>query len=133
VAHSDLLQHYPMESANNKNRKIKILKAFTFLSSFFLLITLIIYGLWIYVCYVSNIYDDFSAQVDMYRAFFPEYLRDRYDTTFLGFFCSLFSSTLNIVCIVLSIKLKYERWMIANIILLIPGVILFSLYMGGLM
>jgi len=87
------------------------LKLLTFLGVLFISIPILIQGLWIYV---FNLADNQSDRVAILHGYYPEFLHDRYDTTYLALvFCLL-----AIILSSISLKLSGALWKTTNAIIL---------------
>lgn len=108
-----------MKTTNTKFKSTQ-LKVLTLVSLICLLIPLSIYGLWIYV------FDLGTTQIErvaIFKAYFPDFLNGRWDTTYLGIaFC-----VLAIIFSSISLKLSGKFWKSLNMLIIILSSLLLLL------
>jgi len=104
----------------------RLLKIFLFAGLFCLSIPVSIYGLWIHA---ANLGHNQAERVLLFKSYFPDYLKGRFDTTLL----SIFFCILAIILCSTSMSLSGKFWKIINYIILIPSSLLLFLNLFSMM
>ena len=103
--------------------KFKIL---TLAGLFFLSVPLFIYGLWIHAC---NLGATQSECVAIFHNYFPDFLKGRYGSIYVGLGFCIPAIILSIICL----RLSGKFWKALNTIVLVLSGLLFLLNLFGLM